>query len=82
MWCLKVKETGPHDVDWALQLHLLILLKGVFFSFVAGDGGKQITFHVVSHSEVKGEKITSHDNVSSQYCFSLQNHKQNRETSL
>lgn len=57
LWYLQLKETGSHDLDWALQLLLLILLKGVSFSFVAeGDEAKQMTFQVVSHSEVKGGK--------------------------
>lgn len=54
MGCLQWKE--PHDLGWGLQLHLLTLLKGVFFFFHDEDEGKQITFHVVNHSEVKGRK--------------------------
>lgn len=30
VWFLQLKEMGPHDLDWALWLHLFIFLKGVF----------------------------------------------------
>lgn len=55
MGCLQLKE--PQELDWGFQLHLLTLLQGVFFFILAEeDGAKQITFHVVNHSDVKGRK--------------------------
>ena len=52
---LQLKEL--HDLGWGFHLHLLTLLKGVFFFFLdEEDEAKQITFHVVNHSEVKGRK--------------------------